>query len=251
MTNNYYDEFLLEVKQLIKENRYYEVQKKLKLELEMPYIPKGYENRIVELYEEVNKLIKLNSDTEIKQWDLDTIKKVIMSPFDEEIHLVAFHHLVNQNARKILPEIKRYLLNEQFRNENKTHLLLVLKDQELNEQLQVNKTHGRYLINPSEITHFEDEKLTRKIHKILDNKVYNDSPSLMQICWSIWENYWYNFYPFLEDLEYYNDLSAAITYCAHQLQFETISIKQISEKFNSSFKNTEKIIKKIYKYEVL
>ena len=251
MTNNYYDEFLLEMKQLIKENRYYEVQKKLKIELEIPYIPKEYENKIIELYKEVNKLIKLNSDSEIKQWNLSTIKKIIMSPFDEEIHPVAFHHLVNQNARKILPEIEKYLINEQFRNENKTHLLLVLKDQQLNEQLQVNKTHGKYLINPSEIISFEQEKLTREIHKILDDKVYNDSPSLMQICWSIWENYWYNFYPSLEELKYCNDLSAAITYCAHQMQFETISIKEISEQFNSNYENTEKIIKKIYKYEVI
>lgn len=252
MSDNYYDQFLLAIAELLKHGHYHEVQKKLKSELEMPYIPKQYEDKIIKLYKNVNEKTKLTFDNnKIKQWDLETIRNIIINPFDEEIHLVAFYHLSKQNIRQILPTVRKYLLSDVFRNENKTHLLLVLKEQEVNEEFDVFKTHGKYIINPINIVSFNDEPLTKRIQAILDETIYIDNPSLMQICWYVWENYWYNFYPLLCDLKQVKALVTAITYCAQKMQFDEPNLKQLCQLFHTNKDEVEGIIEKIYQYEVV
>gem|GEM_PF-880306 len=54
----------------------------------------------------------------------------------------------NYNVRLILPVITNYLLNPNITNINKTSLLILLKNQNINQEFQVIKTHDNFVINP-------------------------------------------------------------------------------------------------------
>lgn len=217
MNNNYYLHFIKEIKKLISEKKYDQAQIKLKTELDLPYIPREYEIELIKLYQEVLAEIPQVKPI-IKQWDLATITAIINNPFDEEIHLVAFNFLESQNARQILKTLRDYLKNNLFSNYNKMHLLFVLKKQEVNEEFIVNKTHGQYLLNPLTIPEFHETEHSKIVKKFLEDLVYNDNPSLEQVCWYIWENYWYNQYPQLPERVQLNSLLAAIIHRAKIMQ---------------------------------
>lgn len=58
MNNKYYTFFIKEIEQLIANEKYEQAKVKLKFELDLPYIPKKYEQQIIKLYDEIQQLTK-------------------------------------------------------------------------------------------------------------------------------------------------------------------------------------------------
>ncbi|WP_342264823.1 hypothetical protein [Spiroplasma endosymbiont of Clivina fossor] len=249
MNNKYYTFFIKEIEQLIANENYEQAKVKLKFELDLPYIPKKYEQQIIKFYNEIQQLTKEKPN--IKQWDLETIKEIINNPFDEEIHLVAFNFLEQQNARKILSTLRDYLKNSLFRNENKTYLLIVLKRQDIDEVFIVQKTHGQYFVNPILISEFHLDECTKKVKTTLSNFVYNDNPSLEQVCWYLWENYWYSQYPNLPLMADLPAVVSAIIYKAQIMQGDDeCKLEQICQNLNTDVVLTERFLLQIEKEQI-
>lgn len=244
--NNYYEEFLKQIEQLIIEQNYVQAKVLLKQELDLPYIPVKYEKQIIELYNLVQN--KSKDISKINQWDLPTILEILNNPFDEEIHLVAFTFLREHNIRKILPDLKKYLINPLFKDENKTHLLLVLKQQEIDESIIVKKTHGEYTINPKEMLEIYETKVDFNVRDFLQKNAGLKNPSLEQVCYYIWENYWYANYPKIISINEVSQLATAIIYKAKLMQGDNEqTLLNFCQELDVCFKDVEVLLSSLDK----
>ena len=234
-SNNYYDEILTEIANLLKEGNYEAVYWKARNELEMPYIPQQVETKLVEFFKQANAVMNKQTNRKLQaNLSLAEIENILLNSLDEEIHLVAFHYLKNYNARQILPTIRKYLMNSLYHNALKIHLLYVLKEQNIDEDFKVTKTNGTFTLNPIKIQDFYTHHQVKKIQKLLDQHVYNDNPSLFNVCLYILQNYYYALYPSFIDNNEVADLTCAIIYKGHLLQFDDVQIKTIAEQLNCS-----------------
>lgn len=252
MANSYYEEIVGEINSLIEKQEYQQAYKQLQNELEMPYIPKEYENIFIELFKKCNAFLhqpKVNQQAHLTQQE---IEKILLNPFDEEIHLAIISDLKSYNIRNMLETIEKYLKNSLFRDENKVHLLFALKEQGIDQQFMVKKNNGNFNLNPKLMEKSEDNKLVKAVLKLLDQFVYNDNPGLYQICLYILDNYFYNLYPLTSKEDKARLLTTAIIYKAHQLQFNEVSLETIADLLSVTNKSEIKqLLNDFDKYEVL
>lgn len=238
--DNYYQDIIGKINHLITENKWDQAMKLVKHELEMPYIPINHEIKLQELYRNIITHIRLNSKNKNHEWNLERISQVLMNPFDEEFHPVAFYYLQSHNARLILPTIKFYLANKKINNTNKTKLLFILANQDIDEEIEVIKNHDTFKINPKKIRQWQTLPVYLKISKIFADEVYIDNPGIYEICLFLLNNYFENLFPFLPNKNQAAALAAALYIRACILQF--ISVKLVGSA--KKFKTTTTLVKK-------
>lgn len=238
--DNYYQDIIGEINHLITENKWDQAMKLVKHELEMPYIPIHHEVTLQELHHNITTHIRVNNKLENHEWNLDKISRVLINPFDEKLHRVAFYYLQSHNARLILPTIKNYLANKNINNINKTQLLLILSKQDVDEEIVVIKSHDTFKVNPKKIIHWQQSLIYLKITKILEDEVHIDNPGIYGICLFLLDSYFESLFPTLPNKDQAPALSAALYVHACSLQF--ISVKLVASA--KKFKTTTTLIKK-------
>lgn len=252
MANSYYEEIVGQINSLIEKQEYQQAYKQLQHELEMPYIPKEYEGIFIELFKKCNAILhqpKVNQQSHLTQQE---IEKILLNPFDEEIHLAIIADLKNYNIRNMLGVIEKYLKNSLFRDENKIHLLFALKEQGIDQQFMVKKNNGNFDLNPKLMEKSEDNNLIKKVLKLLDQFVYIDNPGLYQICLYVLDNYFYNLYPLILEKDKADILTTAIIFKAHQLQFNEVNLETIADLLSVTNKSVVKqLLNEFGQYEVL
>lgn len=238
--DNYYQDIIGKINHLITENKWNQAMKLVKHELEMPYIPINHEITLQELHHNIITHIRSNSSNENHEWNLERISQVLMNPFDEELHPVAFYYLQSHNARLILPTIKIYLTNINISNINKTQLLFILSNQGIDEEVEVVKNDDTFKINPSKITQWQESPVYLKITKIFEDEVHIDNPGTYGICLFLLDSYFENLFPKLPNKNQASPLAAALYIRACSLQFINIKLVVSAKKF----KTTTSLIKK-------
>lgn len=148
--NNYYDEILDEIKQLINNGQNDLAYSKILNELNMPYIPSDIEKKLQELYQEVkfvNRKTKVFDDERIEEY---------LSHNDEST-LLAIDRLAKLNVRNYLKSIKNFLINDP--NKYAAGLLIdILIEQNINEEIEFHKDGVVYNFIPSYLTSCKDNK---------------------------------------------------------------------------------------------
>lgn len=238
--DNYYQDIIGKINHLITENKWDQAMKLVKHELEMPYIPIHHEITLQELHNNIITHIRLNNKNENHEWNLEKISSVLMNPFDEELHPVAFYYLQSHNARLILPTIKIYLANKNINNINKTQILFILSNQGINEEIEVIKSHDTFKVNPKKITQWQESPVYLKITKIFEDEVHIDNPGIYGICLFLLDSYFEDLFPALPNKNQAAALAAALYVRAYSLQF--ISVKLVASA--KKFKTTTTLIKK-------
>ncbi|WP_342272809.1 DUF3196 family protein [Spiroplasma endosymbiont of Acasis viretata] len=238
--DNYYQDIIGKINHLISENKWDQAMKLVKHELEMPYIPIHHEVTLQELHHNITTHIRLNSKNESHEWNLERISHVLMNPFDEDLHPVAFYYLQSHNARLILPTIKIYLTNKNINNINKTQLLFILNNQGIDEEIEVIKGHDTFKINPKKITQWQESLVYLKITKIFEDEVHIDNPGIYGICLFLLDSYFENLFPTLPNKNQAAALAAALYIRACSFQFISVKLVESAKKF----KTTTTLIKK-------
>lgn len=239
---NYYDELINQIEELIDNSNYNEALIKIKTELTMPYIPQQIEKILETLLKEVNvKMIEQQSNYN-SVWSLSKISEILTNPTNEETQLLAFHYLKYQNLRKILPILREYLVNKKVSNFAKIYLLYLLKEQEINEVFQVQKTNGIFKLNPQEMISYKEEKQVKLVLELLDKWVYNDNPSLYHTCLYLLETYYYDLYPYFIVNNEIEALTVAIIYQGQIMYNEKINVEILAEQFNVESSTVQKYL---------
>ncbi|WP_342277193.1 DUF3196 family protein [Spiroplasma endosymbiont of Nebria brevicollis] len=232
--DSYYQDIIGKINHHISANEWVQAMKLVKNELEMPYIPRNYEVTLQDLHHEIATNIKVNSKPQIHEWNLTEISQVLMNPFDEEFHPVAFYYFQSHNVRLILPTIKKYLASKDFNNINKTQLLLLLNSQGIDETMTVVKTHGTFQINPKQLIPCHELPIYTSITKLFEDEVHIDNPGIYGICLFLLDSYIENLLPELPNNNQASALAAALYVRACSFQSITVTLIASANKFQTT-----------------
>lgn len=234
---NYYQTIIVKINHLIMEKKFAQAFALVKEELQVAYIPQEYQEQLQKFHDEiVFNLNQEKNDSDIVPnfWTLAKITEILNDWPKQEQHATAFYFLQNYNVRLILPVITSYLLNPNITNINKTRLLILLKNQNINQEFQVTKTHANFVINPIKLLAWYDWKVYQQVNQLLEKIVYVDNPGLFQICHYLLNSYFESLMPSIPSLKYVNAIAAAIYIRACSLQFIRVTLLLSARMFHST-----------------
>ena len=132
MEHNYYEECLTKIRHLIETNELKEAEMLLHEELSMPYIPLDFEKELNNIAKDIKASVK-SKDIIL---DDEMLEEYLGG--DDYRQILAVNYLDSMNLRNYLPLINKYLIGNGNR-ECKCLLISSLIDQEINEEITVNK----------------------------------------------------------------------------------------------------------------
>ena len=200
-------------------------------ELSMPYIPYQYETLFNTAYDEV-LLDKQEANYEVESknqiFSIEEISQVLKNKeCNEDLLYMALDQLQQLNVRMIIPVIQDYLMNPQNHFFAKTLLIEIMIDQQIDEDIQVEKFGRYYDINPSYMALVLEQTQYAETLKYLQNGIEDENPSLFEQCVEYLEYTLYALYP--QDI-YEEDchvLAAAIHYYVATLQSMDIDLDDL------------------------
>lgn len=240
---DYYQTIIVKINHLITENKLSQAFALVEEELQVAYIPQQYQEQLQKFHNEiVFNLNQEKNDADIVSnfWTLAKITEILNDWVKQEQHPTAFYFLQNYNVRLILPVITNYLLNPNITNINKTRLLILLKNQNIDQEFQVTKTQANFVINPVKLLVWYDWKIYQQVNQLLSKIVYVDNPGLFQICHYLLNSYFESLMPSIPSLKHVNPIAAAIYIRACSLQFIRVTLISSARMFHS----TSTLIKK-------
>lgn len=197
----------------------------------MPYIPYQYETLFNTAYDEV-LLDKQEANYEVESknqiFSIEEISQVLKNKeCNEDLLYMALDQLQQLNVRMIIPVIQDYLMNPQNHFFAKTLLIEIMIDQQIDEDIQVEKFGRYYDINPSYMALVLEQTQYAETLKYLQNGIEDENPSLFEQCVEYLEYTLYALYP--QDI-YEEDchvLAAAIHYYVATLQSMDIDLNDL------------------------
>ena len=174
----------------------------------------------------------------------------IVSEFEEELdlfsksdqeQLILVSRLKNENIRKYIDEIKDYLQSPEGHPFVKTTLLLLLKEQELQDECDVEKFLKHVTVVPAQLEDIHTSDFFRKTVLILEEQVAHENPSLYDLARQLAERHHFLMYPF-EPKESAECWAAAHHMLAEQYQGEEDNEIRIARQYDVDCEQVMKII---------
>ncbi len=195
----YYDVISLYVTTLKELQEYEEAINILIEELSMPYIPYQYETMFNAAYDEI-LLDKQETNWQIESknqiFSIEEIEQILKNKqTNEDLLYMALDQLQQLNIRMIIPTIKDYLMDPQRHFFAKTLLLEILIEQQVDDEIQLEKFGQYYDINPSFSPLVLQQIAYEGIIKYLQNGLEDENPTLFQQCVEFLEYVLYAIYP--------------------------------------------------------
>ncbi|AGM24958.1 DUF3196 family protein [Spiroplasma chrysopicola] len=229
--DNYYDELLSTIKNLIAQGQYQNAQEKIKDELAMPYVPNLVEKELKTLAKVITSQIKYDKDLD-NPWTPAKITAVLTQPLlsvDEFLMVVPI--LQAQNLRNFLPIITELLVNPAIADPIKVRVLFLLQEQEITTPIKVVKKKMTFTTTPDKLKWTYDDDNHQTMIKLFDEIVYNDNPSLYHLCLNLLEAYYlYRFPDSLATLEI-PVLTIAIITQANKMLGVDYAYQQLASRF--------------------
>lgn len=227
----YYDVVSMYIMALKELGEYEEAINVLVEELSMPYIPYQYESLFNTAYDEIlleKKEARYEVESKNQIFSIEEISQVLnKKECNEDLLYMAIDQLQQLNVRMIIPTIKEYLINPNKHFFAKTLLMEILIDQQVDEDMDVEKFGEYYTFNPSYMPLVLEQLAYSGILKYLENALENDNPSLFEQCQDYLEYLLYSFYPQEIDEMDYNVWAAAIHYYVATLMSIDIDLSEL------------------------
>ena len=212
----YYDVVSMYIMAL-KELGYYEEAINILIEeLSMPYIPYQYENLFNTAYDELlleKKEARYEVESQNQIFSVEEIEQLLnKKDCNEDLLYMAIDQLQQLNVRMLIPTIREYLIDPHKHFFAKTLLIEIMIDQQVDEEMEVEKFGQHYSFNPSYMPLVLEQLAYQGILKYLENALESENPSLFEQCQEYLEYLLYSFYPQEIDEMDFNVWAAAIHY---------------------------------------
>nr|WP_263325525.1 tetratricopeptide repeat protein [Neobacillus sp. Marseille-Q6967] len=163
--------------------------------------------------------------------------------------LLTISSLAEKNIRPYIEEIKEYLTSESGHPFLKTMLLTLLKEQEYDKQIKVNKFNMEVTTVPIELPDVQRQPRTNQVVKLLEDQLESSDPILFENIKSMAERIFFISYPF----NLMPDETPAWAAAFHLLAQDYFGIEpdltEISTEYRVSPENIEHAINQIRKIE--
>jgi len=252
--DTYYDVVSMYVTTLKELEEYEEAIDILIEELSMPYIPYQYEMLFNTAYDEIlleKKEARYEVESKKQIFSIEEIEQVLKNQTcNEDLLYMALDQLQQLNIRMIIPTVKNYLLDPKHHFFAKTLLIEIMIEQQVDEDMQVEKWGVYYDINPSYMPLVLAQSCYEGIVKYLENNLEQDNPALFEQCVEYLEYMLYAFYPQEIYDDEYNIKAAAIHYYVATLQMLEIDIEDLEIMYYCQYEDLEETINMLKQIEV-
>ena len=181
-------------------------------------------------------------ETHLKELKLTSLKNL-----NEQMLVIS--SLAEKNIRPYMDEIKDYLNSESGHPFLKTMLLTLLKEQEYDKKIVVEKFNEDLSIVPTELPDIQTQPRMKEIENILEAKLENSDPVLFENMKGMVERIFFISYPFEFNPEAVSAWAAAF----HLLVLEYLggepNIDDISDEYEISAEKIELALSKIRELE--
>ncbi len=229
--DTYYDVVSMYVTALKELGDFEEAIRILIEELSMPYIPYEYEMMFNTAYDEVllekqEALYQVESKNQI--FSIEEIAQILKNKeCNDDLMYMALDQLQQLNIRMILNVVRDYLIDPSKHFFAKTLLLEILIDQQVDEELEIEKLGQYYSINPYYMPLVLQQDCYQGTIKYLQNYLEDENPALYEQCVEFLEFVLYAIYPKELYDDEYNILAGALHYYIASLQNIEISMEDI------------------------
>lgn len=244
----YYDVLCYLVGFLKETENYEEAVDLLIEELSMPYIPFQYESRLNDLYDEI-LLAKREAYQELeaskKIFSEKELAMLLEKGGADEIMLMAIDQLSYANIRLYLPQIRLFLQDPKRDSVMKSLLLLILKDQEVDEELTVIKHAHTIECNPIYLEDIEQSYWMEAIVSALEHVLADQNPSLLEMGVDLTQYFLHDWYPLFECLPEAEVVACAIHYHLAGLMLMEIELADLCYDYGVDQESVLDILEKV------
>lgn len=253
-TDTYYDVLSYYVSFLKENELYEEAINTLIEELSMPYIPYQYESKLNEVYDELILLKREAYATYEGQTRILTdedLELYLIKGASEEVANIALQQLAAQNIRRYMPGVRQFLKNDDRSSLEKSLLLEILKEQEVDEELEIRKHQHTIEVNPIYLESVVDSYICEHITGLYQTHIEQDNPTLYEMCLEFLIFYLYDWYPMLEMIEDDESLAAAIHFYVAILSSMDVDQEDLAYLYGADLDEMDHIIASISNMEII
>lgn len=205
-------------------------------ELSMPYIPYQYESLFNAAYDEI-LLAKQEANYTLESknqiFSVDEIAVLLdKDECNEDLLYMALEQLQQLNVRLIISSIRRFLLNPNKHSFAKSMIMEILIEQQIDEDMEVNKYGIIYDFNPSYLSLVLAQDAYEGIYRLMERELEDDNPSLLAQCQEFLEFVLYSYYPKEIYDDEYGAYAAGIHYYLSVLQSMDIDMEDLEIAYN-------------------
>ncbi|MDF9824115.1 hypothetical protein M2475_000465 [Breznakia sp. PF5-3] len=240
---DYYDALIVNVKELINNNKIMEAYSILKEELNMPYIPFTHESELNALFVECKQM--LQSDTQSKKHHDEDIETLLFGSVDEAN--MACEILRNSNIRKYLDIVEAYL-SDKPHYLIRTLLIEILMEQDVSDEIKLMYEGLEVSFVPVYVERIQENEATMEMVKLLKNYFENDNPTFYKMCVECLVKELYLKLPFNVVLDEINYLVVAIIEYVYKANGDEEAFKLFIDEKNLAMYEGYDLL--LYKYEV-
>ena len=192
MSKNYYDEKIKDIENLIESKKYKEAQKEINNELNVPYVPKIYEDVFNSMLEQILDKLETNEKTQ-------TISKAVALDYlisnDEQKEVIAIELLRDHNLHFDKEIIKTRIETWNFdKNLLKAYLFEILVEQNIDIDINFNGLN----LNPLKNGSILDKKEVQSTLKTIE-KIFTKNPSWRKMATDEFHKFLLLNYPFVPE----------------------------------------------------
>ena len=216
-------------------------------ELSMPYIPYQYESLFNAAYDEI-LLAKQEANYTLESknqiFSVDEIAVLLdKDDCNDDLLYMALDQLQQLNVRLIMSSIQRFLLNPNKHSFAKSMIIEILIEQQIDEDMAVNKYGIVYDFNPSYLPLVLSQDAYEGIYRLMERELEDDNPTLLAQCQEFLEYVLYSYFPKEIYDDEYNGYAAAIHYYLSVLQSMDIDMEELEIAYNiDEFDIQEKVL---------
>lgn len=224
MAQNYYDELMEKIEQLISQNQLDEANKLIEIELALPYVPNVYEQKLIA----IQKQIKPESKTTKAIFSKDEIIDIFLKHHHEHSNqflLEVAQMIINYQWLDYIQEIQQIFNQNQLANNLKATIYNCLSLQNLNYDFQIDQVQLNPFINK---TLFETDFAVANFEEL--ENINLSEPNLISIAKQLLIIYLLNLFPKSMNLELKmiaNDLIVIARLMLGELEIEQLNENQI------------------------
>ncbi|ATZ18221.1 hypothetical protein [Mesoplasma melaleucae] len=243
---NFYDELIIELKELISKNDFENALLKINQELSMSYVPADIEKKLSDFKIEIYKKISLKANTN-NSINAEYILKILKSN-DREQQAFGINFLNKINLRDHLSVISEILLLDRIDNSIKTLILFTLKEQEINKVFDVLYSGAHKDWNPIDIDFENNFKFINEIDEVISKSIENENPGIAHDAKMLNINFYLNNLDTFNTLNLNEKAAAFILFAIEMLEAES-DFAYIKQWFDFDENIAEKCLKEIKGHE--
>lgn len=224
MAQNYYDELMEKIEQLISQNQLDEANKLIEIELALPYVPNVYEQKLIN----IQKQIKPETKTTKAFFSKDEIIDIFLKHQNEHSNqflLEVAQMIINYQWLDYVQEIQQIFNQKQLANNLKATIYNCLSLQNLNYNFQIDQVQLNPFINK---TVFETDFAVANFEEL--ENINLSEPNLISIAKQLLIIYLLNLFPKSMNLEskmIANDLIVIARLMLGELEIKQLNQNQI------------------------